>query len=695
MTRGPLVALPLTLGAVVAGAAAAMEVAAGPDSFGREVVPGGVWIFAVLGLSLAGLTAVLVTTERTRLALGCAVFAASALLAALLRAHVHWSLDAPPTGSTTLLLAEIWVIKVTTLLPQLFTSYALVVYPDGRLLPGRFGRIAAWTVVGSTFSGLTQIFGPGTMDAVPLVGTDPGHTVLTGSHVLVAPVIGQYVEPLMPISTIIAVAVLLPIQLAVPVLRWRQSTGVEHERLFWLLWAVAAVGLAAMADVIIREGTLDAWLIGIGTAVFAVAMSIGLLDQTHVSGEQLLTNTVLYGGLWVAVLGLDLAFLSVLSLGLGDSLEEQDVILVVLFLSAVLYAPLRNTLWRLVRRLLLGQRENPYDVVAGLAAGLEQADEGSEQLLTVATAVGQAFGVSYVAVEVERGAGSRLTATLGTRPRDTRALPITYRGREVGRLLLPARGLRTRLSRRDEELLGDLIRQAAVAARTTQLADALQDNREELVLAREEERRRLRRDLHDGLGPSLGGAVFQLDSARLTVDRDPDAAVAQLQATETHLLGVMDDVRRLVSDLRPPALDAVGLVGALRQQGDLVAGVDVRVESSGSLAHLPAAVEVAAYRIAGEALTNVVRHAGARRCTIRITASADQLVVEVADDGVGIAAEREAGVGLLSLRERADELGGRTEITCPPTGGTVVRAWLPTSVNEPTTPSTQREESLL
>ena len=254
--------------------------------------------------------------------------------------------------------------------------------------------------------------------------------------------------------------------------------------------------------------------------------------------------------------------------------------------------------------------------------------------------------------------------------------------------MLPARGLRARLGRRDEELLGDLIRQAAVAARTTQLADALQDNREQLVLAREEERRRLRRDLHDGLGPSLGGAVFQLDSARLTVDRDPEAAAAQLQATETHLLGVMDDVRRLVSDLRPPALDTVGLVGALRQQGDLVPGVEVRVVAPAPLGTLSAAAEVAAYRIAGEALTNVNRHARARNCTIRLAVEDGWLLVEIADDGTGISLEREAGVGLLSLRERADELGGRTEISCPPSGGTVVRAWLPASVTQP-------EESLL
>lgn len=698
MTRRPVVLLPVVVGVLVALVAVGLELAADPASFGHEVVPGGVWIYAVLGVALSVLTGVLAGTGRGRLAAGCAVFAAAALLAALVRAHVHWSLGAPPTGSTALLLAELWIVRVATLVPQMFVSYALVVYPDGRLPRGRFGTAVLVSVCISTFSGLMQVLGPGTLDPVPVLGLDAGSSVLTGDHVLSAPVLGALAAPLMAPTAAVAIVVCLPLQLAVPVLRWRRSSGLDRERLHWLLWAVVAVGLAAAADVIVREGTLDAWLIGGGTALVASAMAIGLLDQTRVSGEEVLSKTVLYGGLWVAVLGLDLAFLSVLTYTLGDSLAQRDVILAVLFLSAVVYAPVRNAMWRVVRRVLLGRREDPYDVVAGLAAGLEQAEEGSDQLLTVARAVGQAFGVSFVAVEVDRGGGARLSAVLGTRPRDVRALPITYRGREVGRLLLPARGLRTRLTQRDEQLLGDLIRQAAVAARTTQLADALQEDRERLVLAREEERRRLRRDLHDGLGPSLGGAVFQLDSARLTVDRDPAAAEAQLRATEEHLLGVMDDVRRLVSDLRPPALDALGLVGALRQQGDLLAGLAVSVEASGPLDGLSAAVEVAAYRIVGEALTNVTRHAHATHCRVSLAMTGGELLVEVADDGVGIAAEREAGVGLLSLRERAEELGGRTEVTCPPSGGTVVRAWLPTAVNTAvvtTVATTQPEEHLL
>ena len=266
-------------------------------------------------------------------------------------------------------------------------------------------------------------------------------------------------------------------------------------------------------------------------------------------------------------------------------------------------------------------------------------------------------------------------ATYGERPAETRTLPITYRGAEVGRLELPRRGLRSRLTGRDERLLGDLVRQAATAVRTSRLTDELQDSRERLVVAREEERRRIRRDLHDGLGPAMSGVVFQLDSARLLVDSDPGAAKSQLVETRSHVQDVVADVRRLVHDLRPPALDDLGLVGALSQQADRMR-MRTRVLAD-DLDALPAAVEVAAFRIAGEAMTNVDRHAAATECTVRLRRDGDALLVEVTDDGAGIAPAAEAGVGLVALRERAAELGGRSEVTCPPTGGTVVRAWLP------------------
>ncbi len=409
-------------------------------------------------------------------------------------------------------------------------------------------------------------------------------------------------------------------------------------------------------------------------------MTIGIVRPQVVPVLDLLNATAVFALLSVVLVAVDLAAVALLDRVLGDSLHQRQVVLTVLLLTAVLYGPLRQRLSALVRRLVYGERDRPYDVVAGLASTLEQADEGPEQLAAVADAVASAFGVRYVRVEVDRPSGERLTATHGTAPAEVRTLPITYRDQEVGRVVLPVRGLRSRLSRRDEQLLADVVRQAATAARTSQLADALQDSRERLVVAREEERRRIRRDLHDGLGPSLSGVVYQLESARLLVDKDPEAAKQTIAGLSGHVQDVVADVRRLVHDLRPPALDDRGLVGALAQQAER---------------------HHRQRRAIGQRRCRGARHACPPRSRWRRTASPARrsptspgtptpgappsacsrderdLLVEVADDGTGIAPEAQAGVGLISLRERAAELGGRSEVNCPATGGTVVRAWLP------------------
>jgi signal transduction histidine kinase len=317
-------------------------------------------------------------------------------------------------------------------------------------------------------------------------------------------------------------------------------------------------------------------------------------------------------------------------------------------------------------------------VVSALAERLETADTPQEQLPAVAAAVAAAFRVRYVGVEVERAGGDRVRGEHGTAPDEVDALPISYRGEVVGRLLLPRSGVRARLSRRDEQLLGDVVRQAAVATRAAQLAAQLQASREALVVAREEERRRIRRDLHDGLGPALGAVALRIDTARNLARTDPERSDEVLRTARAEAAAVLADVRRLVHDLRPPALDDVGLAGALRQHAERSTGADLCVEvHAGELGELPAAVEVAAYRIATEAVHNTARHAAAAHCEVQLVREAGCLRVQVTDDGRGIAADQPSGVGLVSVRERAAELGGRCEILCPPDGGTVVRAWLP------------------
>jgi signal transduction histidine kinase len=210
--------------------------------------------------------------------------------------------------------------------------------------------------------------------------------------------------------------------------------------------------------------------------------------------------------------------------------------------------------------------------------------------------------------------------------------------------------------------------------------DLLARSRGRIVAAREEERRRLRRDLHDGLGPTLAAVGLKVDLARERVASDPAAVAPLLDEIRVDIRSVISDVRRLARELRPPTLDSLGLAGAIQQQASVLSGGSgpvIRVEVDEPLPVLPAAVEVVAYRIAIEAMTNAVRHAEAHSCTIRLAVDRDGLVVEVIDDGLGIDPAAPAGVGLHSIDERAAEVGGEVDLHARPGGGTIVRARLP------------------
>ena len=195
-------------------------------------------------------------------------------------------------------------------------------------------------------------------------------------------------------------------------------------------------------------------------------------------------------------------------------------------------------------------------------------------------------------------------------------------------------------------------------------------------MAREEERRRLRRDLHDGLGPILGSFTLKIDAARKQVKQKPDLADVTLLELKNQVKDTIQDVRRIVYNLRPPALDELGLVGALREHAKYLTALQVHIQAPQPLPPLPAAVEVAAYRIAMEALTNVTKHARAEHCSIRLQ-FAQALTLEIRDDGCGMPSNQPVGVGLTSMRERAFELGGTCTIESSPAYGTTIQVQFP------------------
>ena len=400
----------------------------------------------------------------------------------------------------------------------------------------------------------------------------------------------------------------------------------------------------------------------LATAIAAAILRYGLYEL-----DLAVNRTVVY-----AVLTAMLAAAYLITVAVFETFVGSGVIasLAGAALVGALFAPLRTWLQDGVDLVLFGARRDPYAVIASL--GEELGSGAGDVLPALAETVARTLKLPYVGIEVRDELLAEVASLRGAPAR----LPLTYRGAALGSLVLGPRAPSDPFTRAELRLFEDIARQVGVAAHAVLLTSELQHSRERLVAAREEERRRLRRDLHDGLGPALAGLALQLGSARQLVHRDPDAASALLGDLVGEAQAAIADVRRVVYDLRPPALDELGLVQALRQQCSRFPGLDVVVEAPGELARLPAAVEVAAFRIATEAVTNAARHAAAGTCVVRLSLNG-ALDLEVADDGRGLGDGWSAGVGISSMRERAAELGGTCLLRPRPGGGTVLHAKLP------------------
>ena len=245
---------------------------------------------------------------------------------------------------------------------------------------------------------------------------------------------------------------------------------------------------------------------------------------------------------------------------------------------------------------------------------------------------------------------------------ETTRLPIMFRAEHLGTLAAGQRRRGLSLSAADLILLRDLADQVAVTVFAQRAAVEVQESRAGLVTAREEERRRIRRDLHDGLGPTLAAMQLQLKAVQRLLPDSPGAASDIVVDLLADARTTSADVRRLVYDLRPPRLDELGLVGALRNQWTVPIAPALVIDVDPGLPELPAAVEVAIYRIATEALQNVVKHAGATQACVVLEGDGERVRLSVSDDGRGLPEPLIAGVGLTAMRERADELGGTMDV---------------------------------
>lgn len=492
------------------------------------------------------------------------------------------------------------------------------------------------------------------------------------------------------------------------VYRYRRVSGVvERQQLKWTVLGLAGAvaggvlyyGLLALAQdgrwsadraflayLLVRPSLQTIFM-----AFLPICLAIAIMRYHLFDIDLILNRALVYGALTGLVIAIYVAVVGSLGFFFGNY-SSLLISLIATGLVAVAFQPLRARVQRAANRLVYGEREDPYAVLSQLGRRLEATATPETTLDTVVETIGQALKLPYVAIALLEGNQLRVVAEFFAGPRDrldeaaaleSAALPLTYHGELIGQLRLAPRAADAPFSAADQRLLGDVARQAGLAARAVQLqhdlqqlAADLQGARARLVTTREEERRRLRRDLHDGLGPSLASLTIKLDTARGLMARDPDRADALLSTAAGQLQATVAEIRRLVYNLRPPALDELGLAAALYESAQQICGAVTVVVEAPDLPPLPAALEVAAYRIAQEALTNVARHAHATTCSLRLWLDDAALHLEVRDDGRGWQGPAAGGVGLHTMQERAAELGGSCVVTSGP-GGTTVWAQLP------------------
>jgi signal transduction histidine kinase len=545
-----------------------------------------------------------------------------------------------------------------------------LVFPDGHLLGSqRRRRITVLVaVLGTTLVALAATLTPEMVD-----------TRLTGQpDPLGLPVSLENVTGPMTVIGMLLVGVTTVLGLVGLVTRWRNGDPLLRQR---LLWFATGFSLPLLFVPVFMVAPVTAWAFALLLLPVPLGLAVAMRQDRLYDVQLAVSRTLTWVALSVVVAGLYAVTVG----GVGAMLRSRGepwVAWLAAGVVAVSFVPLRNALQAGVDRLVYGRWTQPADVLAATGRRLADASDVSALLRAMAAELVDGLGLAHLEVVDESGrvlARSGVPADQAAGGDRTDQVDLTAYGQVVGQLSWSGRRIRDA----DRALLEDVARQIGGLVHSSHLVDELRRAQERLVLASEDERRRLRRDLHDGLGPALAGLTLQVDTVRNVLGEPGTAADQRLLALRAGIQSTVLDVRRLVEGLRPPALDDLGLTGAVVELAHRVTDhggcvVDVSVVPAGQeLPRLSAAVEVAAYRVAQEALTNVVRHSGATSCCIDLAPEPECLWLRVRDNGSGVVAPRPGGLGLASMHERATEVGGRLDLRAIPGVGTTVAVRLP------------------
>jgi signal transduction histidine kinase len=626
-----------------------------------------------------------------------------------------------PVGGVLL---DFWSVLVFTAVLQLVAVYALWRRPDasaavalaltavavtGSTIPWLLGvqvsdiaRGTPFLLYAATAGGLYMLLWPAGILHLPLAMTSPngpGRRALGAIYGAplaaygIALAVARIASP-SPVAWVgtwgvVQGAVIVPTVLigaGLLIHRYRSAPSRVRKQTGWVAIAGSASVAASIALLFVPQlldgRPLIPWnAIGLVGLPLPVGIAAAILRRRLFDIDVVVNRALVYGGATAAIAALYVVGVSLVGRLLGVQAGLSTSLLAT-GLAAVAALPIRDGLQRLVNRLMYGDRDDPYRALIRLGRRLEGSLDPLEAPHVIVRTVAESLRLPWVALRIGSPGEAGRTIAYGHAPPGTPvAVPVVFGAEVAGDLLVAPRSAGEPLTAADHKLLADLAPQIGAAVHALALTLDLVASRERLVAAREEERRRIRRDLHDGLGPTLAGIGLRAEVAAELVGRDPAEAQHVLERMRAEVRGAIGDIRRLVDDLRPPALDELGLVGALRAQaGNLGLEPAVEVVAPGSLPELSAAVEVAAYRIGMEAMTNASRHSGATRCRVVVREAAGDpraLEVEVSDDGRGLPEQVRPGIGLVSMRERAAEVGGTCVVGAATGGGTRVLARLP------------------
>ncbi|WP_308466306.1 sensor histidine kinase [Rathayibacter soli] len=463
------------------------------------------------------------------------------------------------------------------------------------------------------------------------------------------------------------------------VVRLVRSNGAQRRSSVWFVSAFLIGVIAQLLQPVSPIFPTVAWVLV--PAAWGVAMTRhGLFE-----GDRLLNRTLVYSALTLVV-----GAIFGLAVGLAGSYLGGAQAGAVVAAIAIAFAidPIRRFAQRVIERLLYGKRRDPFAAIEALGVRLSDTFAPQDVPDAIVSTVVDALLLPFASLTLE---GEDVpAATAGAVSGNAVELLLEYGGDPVGILQIGLRAGQRFLDPSDERLLNEIAREAGAAVDGVRRERELARSRAALAMARETERDRIRRDLHDGLGPALAGVALGLGAAHKAIAPLAPETAKLLTQLQAEVRDSLRDVKALVADLRPLPLETGGLAASIERYAAVLVERSLgrlTIAASVDVSPLPEDVETALYRIVLESLTNVTRHASASSCMIDIHEANGVVFLSVTDNGIGmpVAAgavsldSSSAGIGLRSMVERARELGGELTVTSVPDAGTSVRARLPSS----------------